>query len=181
MRICFLGPSSYGKSTSVKILSNNYQIINLKIAEPLYELQEIFYHKIETSLKGEQDGELLQFYGIKIRKENPTYLEENFKNRLACVNNNIDIITNDDCRPYDYQYLKDLEFIFIKINGYKRNRGDHSEANPNLITEWQSDIPYDYTLDNLGTLEDYETNILSLVKELKNDRKVLHYTSSKKM
>jgi hypothetical protein len=181
MKICFLGPSGYGKSTAVQILSIYYSTFNIKIGEPLYDLQKHFYEKIKTKLKGEQDGELLQFYGMKIRKENPQYLLEDFGARLANISSDIEIITNDDCRPYDYEYLKQLDFIFVKIDGYKRDRTDHSNANPNLKIEWQSEIPFDYILQNLTDLDTYKENILNLVKEIKNDRKVLYRTSPKKM
>ena len=83
MKICFLGPSGYGKSTAVQILSSYYNTVNVKIGEPLYDLQNHFYEKIKTKLQGEQDGELLQFYGMKVRKENPQYLLEDFGQRLA--------------------------------------------------------------------------------------------------
>ena len=181
MKICFLAPSGYGKTTAVKILSNYYNTINIKIGEPLYDLQNHFYKKINTEMLGEQDGELLQFYGMKIRKENPNYLIQNFKERLEKVPTDVEIITNDDCRPYDYEYMKQLDFIFVKIEGYKRDRIDHSNANPNLKIEWQSEIPYDYVLSNVLDLDTYEENILKLVKEIKNERKVLYRTSSKKL
>lgn len=69
-KICFIAPSGYGKSTAVKLLSEMCDVKNIKIAEPLYELQNYFYDFINTKMKGEQDGELLQFLGAKIRKHN---------------------------------------------------------------------------------------------------------------
>lgn len=180
MKICFLAPTGYGKTTAVKILSKHYSICNIKIGEPLYELQKLFYEKIKTQLNGEQDGELLQFYGLKIRKENPTYLLDEFQKKLKDADN-YEIITNDDCRPYDYERLKQLGFIFIKINGYKRLRQDHTPINENLKIEWQCNIPYDYEIDNLTDLETYENNLISLIKEVKNDNKVLRYSDPKKM
>ena len=121
MKLCFLAPSEYGKNTAVKILSQKYSIKNIKIAEPLYHLQSYFYNFISMPLKGEQDGELLQYLGQKIRKENPTFLLEQFSKELECSSHFQEIITNDDCRPPDYEFLKKLGFIFIKINGFKRS------------------------------------------------------------
>lgn len=181
MKICFVAPSGYGKTTAVKILSNHYNTVNVKIGKPLYDLQDYFYEKIKAKLQGEQDGELLQFYGMKVRKENPSFLIEDFKRRLDEVSQDTEIITNDDCRPNDYDYLKNLDFIFIKIDGYRRDRIDHSSSNPNLKLEWQSEIPFDYILPNLTNIIDYEQEILKLIEEVKNDRKVLCYTSSKKV
>ena len=43
MKICFLAPSSYGKSTAIKLLQKHFDIKNIRIAEPLYELQSDFY------------------------------------------------------------------------------------------------------------------------------------------
>ena len=156
MKICFLAPSGYGKSTAIKILSNYYNLKNIKIAEPLYELQDYFYKYISTEMIGEQDGEILQFLGIKIRKENSTFL--------------LNFITNDDCRPPDYEHLKNLGFIFIGINGYNRDRLDHRPSNPKLTIEWQGNMCCDYWVDNLGTMEEYEKNIIKLINQIIFDK-----------
>ena len=164
MRICFLAPSAYGKSTAIKLLQKHFDIKNIKIADPLYELQSDFYKKLGIEIKDKQDGELLQFYGKKIRKENSDYLLNEFKTKLD--NTNATIISNDDCRPDDYKFLKDNGFIFIKINGYKRNRDDVTLANPKEKIEWQSEIPFDYEINNYGTLEEYEDKLLNLMNRL---------------
>ena len=164
MRICFLAPSSYGKSTAIKLLQKRFDIKNIKIADPLYELQSDFYKKLGIEIEDRQDGELLQFYGKKVRKENNDYLLNEFKTKLD--NTNATIISNDDCRPDDYKFLKDNGFIFIKINGYKRNRDDVTLANPKEKIEWQSEIPFDYEINNYGTLEEYEDELLNLMNKL---------------
>lgn len=164
MRICFLAPSSYGKSTAIKLLQKHFDIKNIKIADPLYELQSDFYKKLGIEIEDKQDGELLQFYGKKIRKENSGYLLNEFKTKLD--NTGATIISNDDCRPDDYKFLKDNGFIFIKINGYKRNRDDVTLANPKEKIEWQSEIPFDYEINNYGTLEEYEDKLLNLMNRL---------------
>lgn len=164
MRICFLAPSSYGKSTAIKLLQKHFDIKNIKIADPLYELQSDFYKKLGIKIEDKQDGELLQFYGKKVRKENSDYLLNEFKTKLE--NTNATIISNDDCRPDDYEFLKDNGFIFIKINGYKRNRDDVTLANPKEKIEWQSEIPFDYEINNYGSLEEYENELLNLMNKL---------------
>ena len=136
MKICFLAPSGYGKSTAIKILQEHFDIKNIKIAEPLYELQSNFYKKLGIEIGDRQDGELLQFYGKKVRKENKKFLLETFKNKLD--NTKATIISNDDCRPDDYKFLKENGFIFIKINGYKRERNDLTLANSKDKIEWQT-------------------------------------------
>lgn len=164
MKICFLAPSGYGKSTAIEILREHFNIKNIKIAEPLYELQNSFYEKIGIDDGNRQDGELLQFYGKKIRKENKKFLLETFKYKLD--NTKATIISNDDCRPDDYKFLKDNGFIFIKINGFKRDRDDLTIANSKDKLEWQEHIPFDYEVNNYGSLEEYKENLLNLINKL---------------
>lgn len=166
MKICFLAPSSYGKSTAIEILQKYFDIRNIKIAEPLYELQNNFYKKLGIDIGDKQDGELLQFYGKKVRKEDSTFLLNEFKNKVDKINS--DIITNDDCRPDDYMFLKELGFIFIKINGYRRDRNDITLADSKSSIEWQEQIPFDYEINNYGTLEEYEYELLNLMNNILN-------------
>lgn len=171
LKLSFIAPSGYGKSTAIQILSNYYDIRNIKIAEPLYDLQEIFYQYINKEIGNKQDGELLQFLGSKIRKEQPYFLTEHFANRMASADS-CEIVTNDDCRPPDYSYLKGLGFKFVIINGFKRDRDDHTPINSKSLLEWNNEsADYDYVLDNLGTIEEYQTNIICLMKEIElNER-----------
>jgi len=177
MRICFIAPSSYGKSTAVGIIQKHFNSQNIKIAKPLYDLQAYFYYFIEKEIGDTQDGELLQFLGNKIRKENPAFLLDSFYQQV--LNSNNAIITNDDCRPPDYLFLKEMGFIFIKINGFKRKRGDYVLADEKNKLEWQCELSCDYELDNTSTLEDYEKNILNLLKEIMENEKMLYNTDRK--
>ena len=174
LKLCFIAPSEYGKNTAISILRIKYNIINIKLGEPLYKLQDYFYRFIRKTMNGEQDGELLQYLGKKIRKENPTFLLDEFYKKFNKAMKTSCIITNDDCRTPDFNFMKELGFVFIKINGYKRNRIDHTKSNPNSPLEWQNDIACDYVVDNLGTLEDYAKNLFEIVdlikKESKNER-----------
>lgn len=178
-KICFLAPTGYGKTTGAEILSEIYKIKTIKIATPLYEMQEEFYKKIGMNIGNTQDGELLQFLGYKIRKENSKYLLERFIKELEEASENYEIIINDDCRPNDYEYLKELGFMFIKINGFERERKDHTKVNRKLELEWQDEIPYDYEINNFGCLEAYKQELIKLMEKIKNDRKMLHNTNRK--
>lgn len=165
MKICFIAPSGYGKSTAIKILSEKYPLKNIKIAQPLYELQEKFYKFISTQMTGEQDGELLQFLGAKIRKENPTFLLDKFSEKVAEIEGDC-IITNDDCRPPDYEHLKSLGFIFVEIVGFKRERDDHSPVNSKNSLEWQNPIKCDFKVENIKDIEEYRKNLFDLMKKI---------------
>lgn len=163
LKISFIAPSEYGKNSAVEILKTKYNLVNIKIAEPLYNLQNFLYDYIGKQLNGEQDGELLQYLGKKIRKENPTFLLNSFKEKLEKFNHFNGIIANDDCRPLDYQFLKNNDFIFIKINGFKRNRIDHTKSDPSSHLEWQNLIPCDYEVDNYKDINTYRNNLFKLM------------------
>lgn len=169
MKICFLAPSGYGKTTAISILSKQHKLKNIKIAEPLYDMQNEFYKKLGVSMSGQQDGELLQFLGQKIRKENKYFLLDIFKEKMnEAQKESVEIISNDDCRPADYQFLKDLGFIFVRINGYKHDREDHTPVDSNHALEWKSNIPCDYEINNTGTIGDYEVELEQLLLKILN-------------
>jgi hypothetical protein len=166
LKLSFIAPSCYGKSTAIAILSKYYDVKNIKLAKPLYDLQELFYRYLNMNIGTKQDGELLQFFGNKIRKENPGYIVNAFITELN-KSSDVQLVTNDDCRPPDYPYLKNMGFKFVLLNGFKRDRDDHTLANARSALEWNhNDIEYDYVLDNLGTMEEYEENIMKLMKEM---------------
>ena len=166
IKICFIAPSEYGKNTAVNILKERYKIKNIKLAEPLYLLQDYFYKFINTEMKGEQDGKLLQYFGTKIREENPEFIVKHFSKRLSEIKEFDGIITNDDCRPPDYEFLNQMGFIFVKINGFKRNRIDHTKSDPKSSLEWQNSIPCDYSVDNFGGMKEFKENLFNLMYEV---------------
>lgn len=181
LKICFLAPSGFGKTTATKLLSEEYNTKLVKIGAPLYELQRKFYEMLGIQLGDTQDGELLQFYGYKIRKENPNYLLSVFDESIKDIHQYYDVIINDDCRPYDFDYLRNLGFVFIKINGYRHSRQDHSEIDSKSSLEWQSEIPCDYEVNNFGSILEFKSNLLVLMEEIKNDKKMLYNTYRKKV
>lgn len=165
IKICFLAPSGYGKSTAIELLSKHFDVLNVKIAAPLYEMQESFYKRLGMKIEN-QDGELLQFLGQKVRKENKYYLLDTFKKTVKNIN--AEIISNDDCRPMDYKFLKDMGFIFIRINGYSHERKDHTKIDKKSSLEWNCEIPFDYEVDNIGTIEEYEENLKRVILKITN-------------
>lgn len=160
-RICFLAPTGYGKTTAVNAIIKKFDCQMIKIGQPLYELQTEFYNHLGIDIKDKQDGELLQFYGNKIRKESPDFLISQFIE--AIKNSSSEIILNDDCRPADYKHLKNNEFIFIKIDGHRHDRDDHTMVDPNNKVEWQEINEYDYIIENKGTREQFERNVIELI------------------
>lgn len=178
MKICFIAPSGYGKTTAVNYLTNKYGAVNIKIADFLYEIQDYIYLRMGIDTKGKQDGELLQFLGKKIRSIDEKFLLEEFNRKISVCKNNL--ILNDDCRPFDYKFLKSIGFIFVRIEGYSHERNDLTKIDKNSNLEWDNIPACDYVVLNEFTLEEYFKNLDRLIGEINNGQ-VLRYTSSKKV
>lgn len=168
LKIAFIAPSGYGKTTGAEILHRIYGSKNLKLAKPLYDIQNYFYKILNVNVGDRQDGELLQFLGNKIQRDHPYFLADNFYERLKEISNEctMSIITNDDCRPHNYPFLKQMGFIFVGISGIIRNRDDITIANREDSVEWSNEILCDYFVENKGSLLNYEYNLRGLVKRI---------------
>lgn len=151
--IVFLAPSGFGKSTAAKYLKETYSGEIIKLATPLYDIQSDLYKRLNLPETG-QDGELLQFLGHKIQTLKPDFLFNEFLKKTNQSSRRL--IINDDCRPHNFDYLKSIGAVFIKINGFSREREeDHTSLNSNHPVEWQEPIPYDFEVNNLSSLEDF--------------------------
>ena len=177
MKLCFIAPSGYGKTTAVDYIEKTYDAKNIKIADFLYEVQNYIYGRMDIYTNGKQDGELLQFLGKKVREIDSTFLLRNFQNKV--INTNNEIILNDDCRPKDYEYLKSLGFIFIKLDSYSRDRSDITKVDKKNTLEWQELPECDYVISNFGSIDEYYKNIDNLMERIRTNGKVLRYTNSK--
>ena len=167
VKISFMAPTGSGKSTAANFVLNKFDnVVLLKLADPLYFLQKKFYEFLNLEI-GEktQDGELLQFLGYKIEKELPGFLAMEFYKKIGDINDQCTIIVNDDCRPHNYQYLKDWGFIFIRIIGKTWIRNDYRTVDPDHIVESGFDeIDYDYYLSNYGDIQEFQNNTIELIK-----------------
>lgn len=167
MRLSLVGPTGSGKSTLAQKLTQSYAFEIIKIARPLYEMQEYFYARLGKEIVG-QDGELLQFLGGKIEKEAPGWLCNDFIRRLYSGN-----VVNDDCRLNCYQALRDagFKFIFVDTPEYIRNerlRNDHTSVDPNHIVEkFPNKSECDYSVDNSGSIDAAFRLVEMIVENLK--------------
>lgn len=175
LKIAFLAPTGFGKSTACNILKSVYNSENIKLAKPLYDIQKYYYKVLGVREdENKQDGELLQFLGNKIQREYPLFLSDKFFGRLKELSEKsfFDIITNDDCRPHNYKYLKEMGFVFVGINGFSRVRNDYSKINPANEVEWHGMIPFDYSVDNYYGLQEYRESLIGLVGKIYENSKL---------
>lgn len=175
LKLSFIAPTGYGKTTAVQIIQSLYNpSVNIKLSAPLYELQKHFYEFIGAEMRGEQDGELLQFLGHKTQREAPSFLAMRFYERLKSFEATCRVITNDDCRPHNYPFLKNWGFKFVRIDGFARGRWDHVPVDPHHpVEQGLSDLAADLVLGNLGSIEEYKTSIVEMMEDLFHAQEVL--------
>lgn len=172
LKLSFIAPTGYGKTTAVHIIQNLYCLsANIKLSAPLYELQKYFYEFIGAEMRGEQDGEFLQFLGYKIQKEVPEFLALRFYERLKSLEATYRVITNDDCRPHNYPFLRNWGFKFIRIDGFARMRQDHIAIDPrHPVEEGLNDLAVDLVIDNFGSIEEYRAHIVDMMEDLFHEK-----------
>lgn len=169
VRICFIAPTGFGKTTAANIIAElDRRAINIKIAQPLYDLQHQFYQRLGIDIQGKQDGEFLQFIGHKVQREAPEFLADEFEKRLNRTTTLL--VTNDDCRSHNASRLRTLGFIFVKINGFCRIRDDHRRLDPNHPVESGiEDIACDYELSNFMTMDVYRKDVQALLRKIRRN------------
>ena len=165
-KICFLAPTGYGKSTAAKYLAKKLNGEIHKLAKPLYEMQDGFYEKIGKKVPEGQDGELLQFLGLKTQKSSPEFLAKEFGKEINKSKSLL--ILNDDCRPHNFKYLKKMGFIFVEIKGHSRVRKeDITSIDPRHEVEWlPENIKGDYIIKNNKDLKSFYLQLDKLAKEI---------------
>lgn len=167
--ICLYGPTGSGKSTVARYLVDMFEAELIKVAAPLYELQDAFYRTLGMEIDG-QDGELLQFLANKIEKERPAWLGTRFLERVR--QSPRDIVINDDCRLNSYPALRGAGFTFIRVRTSPdvlaaRPRSDHTPVDHrHPVEQGFEQFDADYELVNDGALHDTLAAAASLVGRL---------------
>lgn len=176
IKISFLAPTGYGKTTIVRLMARLFGSVNIRVAAPLYDLQNFFYSFIGKDIDGRQDGEFLQFLGAKIQREQPHFLALRFFENMvyACLDEKVAIITNDDCRPHNYPYLRAWGFKFVAVEGFPRMRPDYTLVDPENTVEWRAgDIPHDLSLCNTGDMDYLKSELLEMMERNFNVNEML--------
>ncbi|WP_196232133.1 hypothetical protein [Rhizobium etli] len=120
------------------------KVAQCSIGKPLYDVQREAYARMGTELgTGQQDGELLNFFGAHFRKVQPLFLMEDFARRCRYLHLlGHDAIVCDDARPIDLQRLQLLGFKIVEIKApddlrreRKLSRADATIGDDKHITE----------------------------------------------
>jgi hypothetical protein len=169
LRLCLYGPTGSGKSTIARYLVDRHGADLVKVADPLYRLQEHFYRFIGVPVAG-QDGELLQFFAHKIERERPGWLGLEVGARVRSATG--PLVVNDDCRANAYRALEGLGFVFVRVRTApaeirRRSRPDRTPVDPDHPVEQGFEaFRQDYTVDNDGSLTDTLAAVENLLGEL---------------
>ena len=159
MRIAFGHKARVGKDECCRYLRDMYLGDVLAFSDTLYEV----CYGIQNSLgiPRKKDVKLLQFVGEGFRK---LYGEDIWINKLVeKINPDNDTYVSDLRYPNEFQKLKDLGFITVKINRPNRI----IDRDPNHISETALDnYKFDYEIDNDGTLEDLHDKLDKLISNL---------------
>jgi cytidine deaminase len=180
-RVALFGLPGAGKSISAGLLrrtlsemGRNVEVV--KLAAPLYDVQESFYARTRTRLaEGQQDGQLLNFLGSHFRRAAPGFLLEDFARRCsAAALAGADVLLCDDARPADLDGLRAQGFTLVRVTApdelrrdRKAGRGDRTAGRDDHPTELGGEgVVADQDLDNSGDLAALEEGVAALAKSL---------------
>lgn len=160
IKIALYGKSGSGKSTVASMVkryfvNKNMTIGVVKLAEPLYYLQNEVYRVAGKPIGYyEQDQKMLEIICTWLRELNPISMISNFDENMK--NATADVILNDDVRDVecDVPHLKNEGFYFIKITCEEelrvrrlKERSDLSTVVNSKTTEKIDEILQDYVID----------------------------------
>lgn len=184
IKLSIVAPSGSGKSTAANYLREHFTQLGLnvqvlKLAAPLYRLQERFYSEACTVLNpGAQDQKLLEQVAGQLRAINRFALVKAFAQVLE--NTSADVVINDDLRDdeTDWPYLMENGFKVIKIvtDPHKRQQRLESRKDMSVIHDSALDVQIerihgDFTLANDGTPEAFGLRLKALADHLMHSLK----------
>lgn len=138
-RICLVGETGSGKSTTAAVLqhllaSAGRPSEQIPLAALLNRLQRLVYGELDLENPlDRQDQRLMLDLATNIRRIRPTALVEAFEKRLAEVPSGT-VIINADLRDHavDATRLRDLGFYFVRIRTTRRVRNRRLDLRDDL-------------------------------------------------
>lgn len=187
IRIAFVGPSGVGKSTCYRLAKSileeaGFVVFRCDVAYPLRCIQSYAYETFGLANPGDpddpadfrQDGALLGFLARHfegrlglVAAERVRYLCTRYREQIAII--------NTDCRNNAYPALKQLEFIFVRLEVDPEVLKTRRAAREDLLpfdhaaaVEQTNLIEPAYAVENNGTLEDLQREVRRVVSEILN-------------
>lgn len=181
--LCLVAPSGSGKSTTAQLIRNwlrarGHSVEVVKLAEPLYRIQAMFYAEAGIALTPEtQDQKLLESVATHLRAIHARALADGFLRRLAA--SRADVVINDDLRDdrIDWPALREAGFRVVKVAARAEvraqrlaERNDLSVVKDSPLDLQMARIEADYVLTNNGSLGALEAQVDGLCRLLVGER-----------
>lgn len=181
--LCLVAPSGSGKSTTAQLIRNwllarGRSVEVVKLAEPLYRLQAMFYAEAGVRLSPEtQDQKLLESVATHLRAIHARALADGFLRRLEA--SRADVVINDDLRDdrVDWPALREAGFLVVKVAARAEvraqrlaERQDLSIVKDSPLDLQMARIEADYVLTNNGSLAALEAQVDGLCRLLVGGR-----------
>lgn len=181
--LCLVAPSGSGKSTTAQLIRNwllarRHSVEVVKLAEPLYRIQAMFYAEAGIALTPEtQDQKLLESVATHLRTIHARALADGFLRRLAA--SRADVVINDDLRDdrIDWPALREAGFRVVKVAARAEvraqrlaERNDLSVVKDSPLDLQMARIEADYVLTNNGSLGALEAQVDGLCRLLVGER-----------
>lgn len=176
-RFCIVGHSGAGKSTTAALIRDaanerGLSCAVVKIAAPLYELQDVFYTRLGRRLAaGQQDQQLLEQFATHIRELDPRFLIDDFLHRTQW--STADVLVNDDVRSWDLDYpeLRKRDWTAIRISTTDEQRRARLTAQGYLSlsdasTVGVDNVDVDFDIRNDSTRNDLRHCIKTILNEV---------------
>lgn len=166
MKIAFGYKKRVGKDTAVEYLENTYGGVNMKFADPLYN---ILKHAQKICMfKDEKDRKFLQWVGTEwAREKDPDIWVKLFFQNIGYISPTDNIYCSDVRFINEFEALKKDGWICVKIIGKNNQIDDHESENQldSLPNE-----KWDYVIPNKGTKDEFYTELDAIVYELTNKK-----------
>lgn len=178
-RICLVGPSGSGKSTVASLIKKKVEqqkktVGVLRLAEPLYKIQELFYQESGLQISTyQQDQQLLEKIAIEMRKISSVSLIDNFLSRLAVTSH--DLLINDDLRDHliDWPRMAAAGFIVIRVvtdpsirHSRLKSRDDITRVEKSQLNQQIALINSTFVLVNNGNLDHLDVQVTGIMPYL---------------
>ncbi len=182
--LSFVGPSGAGKSTTYQFVENylrtqGFSVLRRDVARPLRAMQCSLYTHLDLSSPGDpdipetfkQDGALLGMLAAHFAQPLVDLFAHQVQRDLGSTPKQA--IINTDCRNNAYSTLKDLGFIFVRLevtpeilSVRRAARGDLTPFDHTKAVEAYDQIIPAHTLRNEGTLADLRMGVESVLETL---------------
>ena len=188
VRLALFGLPGSGKSTACRelleiLVERGRAVVVIKLAEPLYELQNLIYSYCGKPLhdRYRQDGALLNFLGAHLRSINPDVLANHFTSRQRAAEDAASqagderlVVVCDDMRPVDVPFMRARGFTIVRIDAPRdarerrlAGRGDTTRGSSSHSTEiGVEETEHDLLVTNDGSLAALRASLADMVEDL---------------